>query len=503
MIVEAHCSMRVQAQRGSRVVLRRVRPTWSSRLSMSLLACIAMGTASPALRALRAQGAPMVAQVERPIAFDSAGRVLVLSPVVAARLALAQPAWPLTSNWTEARLFRSDNAGAAMANGAVLVATLVDGAVARYALDAEALRALRVAVSAGLARNTRALGEARGDGSGFIKSEPAGNSFVRNQTLLGIVAYGPATSALLSGDGTAAGAGYLFAAGSSFFIAAKMTRSRSVTRAQTILATNAGYRGAAAGAALAAIANAHDGPGYGAPILAGALGGTIGGFIAARGMSDGEAASSGLAADMFALTTLGAGFTATRIDGDSNETARKVTLGSAIATGALGYVVGPRYARRAAYNVTAGDANIARTGALIGALAGSAVLDTKHHAQAGAAAATVGLLGGFVLSDRYLVRLRDRTSSDAGWATLGAIAGGLMGGGVAVLTKASSQPTLGLVTLGGVLGLVASDRTIAPAPDAGAVRGVMRTGLVAPGARGGREWSLVPSGRGVQVGVRF
>lgn len=66
--------------------------------------------------------------VERPIAFDSAGRVLVLTPETAARARLAPPAWRVTGAFDNARLF-------ALGDGSfVLVVTRPSGSVERYPL---------------------------------------------------------------------------------------------------------------------------------------------------------------------------------------------------------------------------------------------------------------------------------------------------------------------------------------------------------------------------------
>jgi hypothetical protein len=266
----------------SRVFLRRL---------TALCAALGCCTLTASLTA-----AQSVVQVERPIAFDAMGRVLVLTPSAAARWKLAPPDWPLGSEWKEARLFAADTMALAT-QGAVLVVQRVDGSVARYAYAGEALMRLRGMVESALLAQGNSGDGARG-GTAYELSEPAGNVFVRNQTVLGLIAYGPATAAIFSSNGAAAGGGYLLAAGSSFFIAAKTVRDRSVSRAQTLLAFHGGIRGSIAGAAVAAITERDGGAGYGAPILIGAVGGTVAGFRGARGMSDGEAASSGFGADL-------------------------------------------------------------------------------------------------------------------------------------------------------------------------------------------------------------
>lgn len=477
------------AQRGARpgtlCALIRRSVCESTHRSMSLSLCIgmllfaALETSLPAQTTGAAASPIAVLTTETPVSFDVRGRITVLTPRTVGLSLQGLTWWPAPENtWREARLYLLGNSAADSASAGMHVLALVgaNGAITRYSISSPNLDSLRARFSGG---HTGETGTALA--ADVELSQPAGYTFVRNQTFLGLAAYGPATAAILSEHGGAsATGGYFLAAGGSFFVAAQMIRTRVVTRSQTILGTHAGFRGGAAGAAIAAIADAHGGPGYGTPILLGALGGTVGGFLAAKHMSDGEAASSGLGADMFAVTTLGVAAAADAFRDDSTKASRNVALGAAVGMAAVGYVVGPRYAKRSSYNVTAGDASIALATALIGAAAGAAVRDLSNsdHVQSAAAFTTVGLLGGFLVGDRYLVRTHDRTSADAGWARLGALAGALMGGGVAVISNGESQATLGLIAGGAALGLVAADRMIAPARDAGPMRGVLRTSQV-------------------------
>jgi hypothetical protein len=454
------------------------------RFALLLTGGLAMTAATPA-RSF-AQTPPVI---ERPVPFDAGGRVPALTPTLVARLQLAAPAWPVTGSFRDARLYRVEG------NGHVLVVTRPDGAVARFPLDSAALATLQRAVETALLAEAPGRGRQTDAATGLEVSQPAGNTFVRNQTLLGLVAYGPAAAALLSDNGAAAAVGgYFLAAGTSFFVAANTVRNGTVTRAQAARAGHGGTRGAAAGAAVAAMARADGGPAWGAAILTGAVGGTVLGYRHGRGLSDGEAASAGLGADLLALTTLGAGgaaglFKPVERDvavtperpefGTYRESDRslrgpgKAVMGGAVAAGAFGYLIGPRYARRAAYNVTAGDVSVAFAGALAGAVAASAFVPEGGGEQAAYGAATAGLVAGALVSDRVLVRRADRTAADGALAQLGAVAGGLIGGGVAAMATAGRQPSVALVAAGGALGLLAADRILAPAPDAGPLRGVM------------------------------
>lgn len=428
--------------------------------------------------------AQVTPEIERRVPFDSSGRLTLITPTIATRLELAAPEWPVSVAFREARLVQGS------AGQYVLIVELPDRSSLRYPLSTTAFDALRGRIERAL--DDQVQRNDRGDMSGMEVSEPAGNTFVRNQTILGLLAYGPATSALLSdaGGGIAA-ASYFLAAGSSFFVAANLVKHRTVTRAQASLASHGGTRGVVAGAAIAAIADANGGPAYGAAILTGALGGTIAGFQGARGMSDGEAGASGLGADMFALTTAGlAGAlgafdfgTTTVIDDFTGEpfeqekddlrSSGKIALGAAIGSGLIGYVLGPRYAQRAAYNVTSGDAKIAFTGALLGAVAATTSLERSPDEKTVFAVGTGGLLVGFALADRLLVRTHDRTGAEGTLVQIGAFAGALIGGGVAAGAEAGQRATLAMITGGGALGMLAADRIVEPAPDAGPLRGIM------------------------------
>ncbi len=478
------------------VVFRRALRAPRVRLTLASLLILVSGA-----HVARAQGSGP--QVERPVAFDVARRVIVVTPTTASRWKLGPPEWPLGGDWTEARLFTADT----VVGSATLVVQRVDGSVARYAYSAVELQRLRSLIDAAV------LAQGMGDGArgttGLERSEPAGNSFVRSQTVLGLIAYGPATAAILSDNGAAAAGGYLLAAGSAFFISARTVRDRSVTRAQNTLASHGGTRGAIAGAGIAAIGNADGGVGYGIPILAGAIGGTVIGFRSAGDMSDGEASSSGFAADLFALTAVGLSgvFGAFKEDtayhGDGTPPSVKVAIGAGLVSGAAGYWIGPRYAHRSAYNVTTGDISVAYMGMILGGLAAGSTISSHTSHAAGFGAVTAGMLVGTVLADRLLVRKADRTPADGTLTVVGTLAGTLMGAGIAAIAETEVQGALALGSLGGVLGLAIADRIVRPAPDAGPMSGVLPSGSASIGSRSSSRVSLsiVPAAASLALGM--
>jgi hypothetical protein len=466
-----------------RLAMRLTMPTRAASLRalVGALLIFSADALSPLVSSSGTHAQMPIINAEMQVAFDTRGRLMTLTPKLLPSTLKSATWWNVPGeSWLEARLFtaqtipgQSNSTGAGPSYVAVLAVTQNNGAILRYGLNPADLDMLRLAFDGDAATIVPGTTGVR---SSVELSQPAGYTFVRNQTLLGLTAYGPAMAASLSKSGsTSAVGGYFLAAGSSFFVSAQMIRTRIVTRSQTILGTHAGFRGAAAGAAIAGIAEANDGPGFGVPILVGAVGGTIGGFLAAKRMSDGEAASAGLGADLLSFPTVGISTATGAFDAGRTSGKRKFAFGAAVATAGIGYAVGPQYARRAKYNVTAGDASVALTTALVGAAAGAAVAGNDTQEQTVAAFATAGFLAGFVVADRVLVSKFDHSSSDAGWSKLGALAGGLMGGGLAASAESSRQVAFALVAAGGALGLLASERMIAPGRDAGANRGIMRS----------------------------
>src|SRR5882762_323312 len=111
--------------------------------------------------------------MERPVPFDNAGQVLVMTPYIASRAALSAPWWPVSGDFSEARLYTVND------STYVLTVSRRSGVVERYNLSAADRDAIRAIVS----RLPRDVIAARVD---------ARNSFVKNQTILGLLAYGPA-----------------------------------------------------------------------------------------------------------------------------------------------------------------------------------------------------------------------------------------------------------------------------------------------------------------------
>jgi hypothetical protein len=369
-----------------------------------------------ALAAPLAAARPLAAQdVETPLAFDSAGRVMVLTPPLVARLQLAPPAWPVTGDFVEARLF------ARPAGLAVLAVSRPDGRVERWTLTADETSALRAAV----ARDLAGLPPERREAAREPVSEQARTAFVRNQLWIGLMIHGPAAAALVGedpfGSWTSYGVG-----GASFFAAWLATRDARMTQAQSDLATDLAGRGAAVAMALgyAVGGEAPGSRGFAAAAVAGALTGTIGGLRAGRTLTTAEARGAAFGSTALTLGALGA----MASTGDASPDGWRLRTVALLGTATAGVPLGLRYVRRSRYVVTAGDLSTLQLAGWLGvSLALAPAGDAKIETRTIAARATGGWLAGLAAGDLLLVRPVDHTESEASQVALGALAGSSIG----------------------------------------------------------------------------
>ena len=397
---------------------------------------------------------------ERPVPFDSIGRVPTITPPLAERLKLGPPLWPVLGSFVSAELFVKST------GGYTLVVTRPDSVLDRYDLTGESGDALRAVIASALASGRRAgIGEQTS-----VASDPAGNSFVRNQALLGLFLYGPAAAAMVgsaSSDGsTALGAELVVASGT--FAAALMRRNASppITTAQNRLSTHAAIHGAALGEAILYAARGDengDGAADGAVLLVGSVGGTLIGLHAARTMTDAEAAASGFGATFTAGVSAGVLGMAGAFDNESSRRAAVAGVGAGMIGG---YLWGPAYPRRAPYTVTAGDVRAMTLGTAIGVAAAATPFIDRGHVDGKVAAGVLtagGVLGAFA-GDRLFVRPRDHTASEATLLWTGAGVGAFVGGGVASIGNATPQSGWGLAVAGALLGAIATEAAVHPRP---------------------------------------
>lgn len=397
--------------------------------------------------------------VETPEAFDAAGRVMAITPRMAADLQLLPPAWRITGDYNDARLFRLGN------EGYVLVVTRRNGTVERYSLtleDREYLRqrtanlppAVEEQLRDGLARAGRSVVE-----------QTRNNSFIRNQTILGLTVYGPAFAAAISNEAAGRSAGYLLVAGGTFFAASSIARDFEITRAQERLSTHAAITGALAGwGAMYALDASGDGTAAG--IFVGGLGGTAAGLIAGRNMTEGEVAAATFGSWASALTAAGAFAAFNDDDGDNS----RGIIAGIVGAGLAGYPAGQLYARNAGYNVTPGDVwTLWATGFLGANLVAVPLVDSDVHDNTASAIVTAGFVAGVIAGDRFIVRRFDYQRGDGILLVVGTGAGALMGSGLYALVDRegrNDQLSSGLAVLGGAAGLALSHYFLSPVDDA-------------------------------------
>ena len=405
--------------------------------------------------------------IERPVPFDDAGQVMVMTPYIAERASLRAPWWPVAGDFTEARLYTVND------SSYVLTVGRRSGVVERYALSAADRDAIRAIVS----RLPRDVIAARND---------ARNAFVKNQTLLGLLVYGPAFSIAIGDNAAGATAGYLVVAGGSFFAASEIARRNRISRAQSDLAFNMGHNGALAGWATMYIFDAGD-QGQAAGAFIGGIAGSAIGVGLGRNMTEADAVGSAFGSDLGALIGWGTaealrgGETCTTVNPPSGfpftdckrSFSARAEVAIILASGIVGYPMGLLYPRNARYHVTPGDIQTLWGTTLLGAATAGAFLDEHASGRVVATTLTAGGVVGTILGDRFLVRRADHSRTDGGRVTLGTVAGGLMGAGIAALINSDNPGphlVLGLASVGGLAGLIITERYLDPAPDAGQQR---------------------------------
>lgn len=396
---------------------------------------------------------------EQPVPFDSAGRVSVITPPLAARFELSAPLWPVNGDYLDARLYSIE--GAAGAPTFVLVVRRPNDVLERYVLDANQRRELAVAVDRGSALARIAAGP---DTAPTVISEPVRGEYVVNQTVLGLLLFGPAAAALVD-DPAASSATYLAVAGGSFFVSANLTKTRPVSRAQNHLSWHSARRGALA-ADLILYSLAGRGTNsrvYDFATLAGGVTGDVLGFELAKPMTDAEAHGTSHGSTVTAALTAGMLGATGAFNADASRLTSRLTTGLIVGVGAFGYPLGLRYVRNARYRVTDGDVGTLVTSEVLGVSAAAALLPNNPSSNVVFGVLTGGFALGALAGDQWLVRPFDHTESEARLLEVGALAGGLVGGSLLALARSSdSHVIFGTITAGGLFGALITEGLIEP-----------------------------------------
>lgn len=295
--------------------------------------------------------------------------------------------------------------------------------------------------------------------------------FVRAQSILGLLAYGPTFSAMVSDDGVTATAGYLVMAGGSFFASTELSRQLVITPSRHFLSSRMAWRGTLNGIAIGNAVDLRTRSVAGLGWLGG-IGGAATGLITGRNRSEGEAVAMVVGHDISYLSAMALTWVIDPDASDGEGISWHTRSMSAMAVGWVGYALGGRYARNALYEVTPGDALLLWLGAGIGASSlGTFIAESDPSDQAIAGTILAGSLVGIWGADRWLVRRFDHTTAEGSLVALGGGAGALMGIGVGVLIAGEAERgaalTLGLASAGAVAGIALTERYAAPALDGG------------------------------------
>lgn len=295
--------------------------------------------------------------------------------------------------------------------------------------------------------------------------------FVRNQSVLGLVAYGPAFAAMIGTAPATRVAAYMVMAGGTFFAANELTRQMAITPAREVLASRMGWRGSISGLSIAMATDMPSGE-AGAMTLIGGLGGSAIGLALGGGLTEGEAVATVVGHDILVLSSLALTYIADANEGDGRGLSPQARVAIPMVAGWGGYALGRLYAGRVPYEVTAGDALLLWLGAGVGGLSGVTVIaESSPSNPAVAGALLIGGLAGVWGADRFIVRRFDHSRSEGTLVALGAGAGSLMGIGLGVLISGdgdrTSGPTLAFATLGAVGGIMLAERSAQPAVDGG------------------------------------
>jgi hypothetical protein len=231
------------------------------------------------------------------------------------------------------------------------------------------------------------------------------------------------------------------------------------------------WRGAYDGLTIGTAADLRTRPGA-SLVWLGGVAGTTAGLILGRDLSEGEAVSMVVGHDIGYLSAVALSYVIDPDDTDGEVMSGDARRLGATVVGLGGYAIGRRYARRAYYEVTPGDALLLWTGALFGATAtGAVIAEANPSTQVTAGTLLVGGLGGVWAADRWLVRRLDHSTSEGALVSLGGVAGGLMGIGVGVLVAGEAERgaslTMAFATLGGVGGIWLTERYAQPRVDEG------------------------------------
>lgn len=365
--------------------------------------------------------------IEKPVAFDGAGKVMVISRALRDQLKL----FPVVGDFASARLLQSDATF-------VLEVTLNNGNRERTVLSADEADKLRQQVESSLAASPTSTINQKGRGL-----------FLLSQLPIALAAYSPGLLAITRVSGTNAVALYMIGAAAFYFGPMYLTRHASMTEAQATMSVDYGYYGIFNSFALTTLFgmgnlfSSDDNTAWQGQVRAGVLfatsvGGQFLGYRLGRPFSLGQARYASLLTDCgmvdgLLLGTFVQTFNKTSVEGNSKVNSALTLVGS----GAGGYL-SYRLARQR--NWTEGQAFITGLGSIFGPLVANGAFWTaapnsafdNHGLNYSSFLALAGNAAGTWYAQR-VVRDVPITNGGAFIATGTTIGGGLLGGGIGYL----------------------------------------------------------------------
>lgn len=366
--------------------------------------------------------------IEKPIPFDGAGKVMVVTRALRDQLKL----FPEVKDLAGARLLRSDSIF-------VLEITLNNGDRERTILSADERDRLRHQVESGLAATPMATVNQKGRGL-----------FLLSQLPIAMAAYSPGLLAITRAEGTGAVALYMIGAAGFYFGPMYVTRRMAMTEAQAVMSVDYGYYGIFNSFAITTLLGmgnlfssnsaAWQGQVRAGVLFATSVGGQFLGYRLGRPFSLGQARYASLLTDCGMVDGLLLGTSVQTFNKNSVEGNGKVNSAlTLVGSGAGGYV-GYRLARQ--QNWTEGQAIVTGLGSIFGPLVANGAFWTvasdatlhNHGLNYSSLLALAGNAAGTWYA-QHLMRNSPVTDGGAFIALGTTIGGGLLGSGLGYLVS--------------------------------------------------------------------
>jgi hypothetical protein len=372
--------------------------------------------------------------VERPMSFDSRGRVYRLDTGTN----VASGAFADLSGFDHLELWQTPR-------GCELEVYRKDGTRERTDITSDQLVRIRQQLDAYLAGS-----------AGHKLNQEGRGSFLLQQLPLALGWYGPAVLLMTEPQSAQLGVAlYLLTSSAGFFVPMYTLQNNEMTNSQAHLSVAYGYRGALSGLALSQILDLHDQRGWAGMMLATSIGGQFAGYALARDLSLGQATMVTTYTDFGIVDGLGAGAIIRVLSGVESE-GRIVYAG-----GLAGEVAGTYWGKMRVRNwdCTEGQVVVDRTGGILGMGAPIALYYafSNFSASGDVNIVSVSLLGivgnmaGVYLAERQVRDLPLATGN--GYIVAGMTAGAAMlGGGLGILLTDEPRVMAATAAAGGVVG---------------------------------------------------